>query len=209
MAKQGLSKEFLPQLVSVKLPVASEAIEAAERELSIKASSDTDRCYGYFPGMSRDGIGNNLPLSQKFAQNAAKLMVNGKSVDFNFLRLSLIDQPSISPFHLDSDSATALTGDIATMADRLVWRLLLNLSDSKTRTIIYLDLNPSLVQLKNDRGYISYPSELITNNLICSVELQARKGDVVNGVLFCASRVLHAGKDMGGGHFVAGYGVDE
>lgn len=205
-----LSSDFQPKIVTINLPFKSSLIQKTEGELGLHAQRDDDKCYGYFPGMGdRRGIDANLPVSQSFADGAQYLTVDGKKLNFNFLRLSLIDQPSISPFHLDSDSATALTGDVATMSQRLVWRLLINLSPVRSRTVIYLDLDPSSVELINDRGYISYPSKSITDDMIKKVELSPRSGSEVSAVLFCASRVLHAGKDINGGHFVAGYGVDE
>lgn len=210
MIRKKLSDTFTPKIVTVAFPFDESLIQSVEQELSARASQDTDKCFGYFPGMKgRQDIAFDLPISQQFAEQAKTLDVTGKKLYFNFLRLSLVDQPTISPFHLDSDSATALTGDEATMAQRLVWRLLVNMSDTKSRTVVYLNLDPSSIKLTTYKGYISYPSKSITDDMIKSVKLPPRDKNTVSAVLFCASRVLHAGKDMDSGHFVAGYGVDE
>lgn len=206
---RGLSSEFTPQLVEVALPCPEDAITAVQQELTDKAETDTDKCWGYFPAMAnRSGIDTTLPVSQTFVDNVPNLTMNGRILNFNFLRLSLVEQSSDAPYHLDSDAATALTGDTSTIAKRLVWRLLLNLG-THNRTLSYLDVDPFSVELDSTDGYINCPAEYVTSDITNAVVLAPRMGRLVNGVLFCSSRVLHTGKDDEYGHFVAGYGVEE
>lgn len=206
---KALPTQFTPLEVTVTLPASETSIADAEAELRIKAETDTNHCYGYFPAMKgTDSINTDLPKSQAFAENVPTLEVEGKRLTFNFIRLSLIQQKSDSPFHLDSDAATALTGDTATISKRLVWRLLLNLNDKHARTLSYLDVDTSSMRLTNSDGYIHCEDEQAAETEK-SIAIPPRNGQEVHGVLFCASRVLHTGKDDEFGHFVLGYGCEE
>lgn len=205
---KSLPLQWTPLLLSVSLPVDHQLIDDAEQELTTRAQSDANKCFGFFPGMRKDSISTDLPASRKLAEALPIISSNGKECIFNFLRLSLINQPSISPFHLDSDSATALTGSSESVKTNLVWRLLINLSSSKPRSVIYMNIDSESIMLSENDGYLSY-DDVVEPSLIETVTLDPRKGSQVSAVLFCASKVLHAGKDVEGGHFVAGYGVDE
>ncbi len=207
---KALPTQFRPLEVTVALPADEGAIVAAEGELRNKAETDANHCYGYFPAMKGTGsINTDLPESRAFAGAVPRLEVGGKRLTFNFIRLSLIQQHGDSPFHLDSDAATALTGDTATISKRLVWRLLLNLNDKHVRTLSYLDADTSSVDLTNSDGYIHCKDERLTEKVERSIAIPPRTGQQAHGVLFCASRVLHTGRDDEFGHFVTGYGCEE
>lgn len=203
-----LSQKFQPKLVSVKL---SDTLFAAVREeLTRKALVDAQRCFGYFPALKGSkGIDTNLPQCKNFSLDNPEIKLEGKKLEFNFLRLSLIKQEGNAPFHLDTDSATALTGNIGTISDRLVWRLLLNLSGETPRTLGYLDCEALAAPLVAEGGYLHCPDKALTKERLRSINIAPRSKGTIHGVLFCASRVLHSGRDDEHGHFVAGYGCEE
>jgi hypothetical protein len=192
------------------LPSTNQDITAVQAELTAKAKEDANKCWGYFPAMKgKSSIDTDLPISAGFADGIPQLEVDGKSLRFNFVRLSLIQQTGTSPFHLDTDAATALTGDTSTLSKRLVWRLLLNLNDKHTRTLSYLDLDSTKIPLLDDGGYLHCDASLVHEGIIRRIVIPPRKGSKASGVLFCASRVLHTGQDDQFGHFVTGFGCEE
>jgi hypothetical protein len=191
------------------MPVTNKQLEQVRLELTAKAQADSNKCFGYFPGMKlKANLDFDLPESAKLEASAPTLKLNDKLLHFNFVRLSLVKQSANSPYHLDSDAATALTGDTSTISKRLVWRLLLNLSDQHARTLSYLDLDPSSVKLETSGGYI-HCADTTPEDTIRRIAIPPRQDGQVHGVLFCASRVLHTGQDDEHGHFVAGYGCEE
>lgn len=209
-AFRTLSSTFQPTEITLNFPGDEIFIVTAEEELYAKARADANGCYGYFPAMGGSGnIDTDLPLSRAYAEAVPTLVVDDRTLSFNFIRLSLIQQRGDSPFHLDSDAATALTGNVSTISDRLVWRLLLNLSSKHSRTLSYLDVNPASVDLTNNGGYIHLENQELAAETAKNAVIPPRKGKKVHGVLFCASRVLHTGRDDEFGHFVAGYGREE
>jgi len=201
-----LPKKFQPQLITLgPTKGLSRVIEAAEVELKDFAKKDDNKCWGYFPALSEKNRG--LKSASLLHKEQPSITIEAKTFDLNFIRLSLMQQKGASPYHMDSDSKTALTGDVATINSRLVWRLLLNLSREHSRTLGYLDLDTSKVRLTTEGGYIHYTGETLPHEK--TVVLMPRTESQVHGVLFCASRVLHTGKDDKNGHFVAGYGLEE
>ncbi|HUS25928.1 MAG TPA: hypothetical protein VMY99_01095 [Nevskiaceae bacterium] len=207
---QPLPSVFQPLAVTIQLPCSQTVIADAQEELRTKAKQDDYKCFGYFPGMSAKGtsLDFDLPKCKLFAQRVPELTVNDRVCSFGFLRMSLIQQPGISPYHVDSDASAALTGDMATLSKKRIWRLLFNLSDTYARTLSYLDVDPSTVKLDIKNGYIHYPNQTVTKKAIHEIVIPPRQGTRVEAVLFCASRVLHAGKDDEHGHYVAGYGCE-
>ncbi len=127
---------------------------------------------------------------------------------FNFIRLSLTQQTTDPAYHLDSDAATAVSGDISTLKHRLVTRLLLNLSSKSDRALHYLDVDPCWVDLVADGSYVraTDPRALADRTLVATIP--ARRGVHVAGLVFAANLVLHSGVDDVAGHFVAAYGID-
>lgn len=210
MATRSLQAAFQPKLVTIELSCRPEALREAEAELRSHSLADDNHCYGYFPGMkANQGVDANLPHSQRFAQAVPTLFMDDKLLQFNFMRMSLVRQHGDSPFHLDSDAATALTGDVDTVSERLVWRLLLNVSDDHPRTLAYVDVDPSTVTLTSQGGYIHCEDAKLTAKYKKTIAIPPRRDLRVSGVLFCASRVLHTGQDDEHGHFVMGYGCEE
>lgn len=206
---KALPNRFMPVQITLSYPASSNLIAAAQAELKTKAQADANNCYGYFPAMKgAKNINTDLPHSQALALAAPVLNVSNKALKFNFVRLSLVQQRGDFPFHLDSDADTALTGDIATLSKRLVWRLLLNLSDEHPRKLSYLNVDSSTVSLGNSGGYIHCEDANLAKTTAQSVVIPPRSSTEVHGVLFCASRVLHTGQDDEYGHFVAGYGCE-
>lgn len=207
---EPLSTKFQPRSVNVQLTCASQLVSDVQNELTAKAKTDKNKCWGYFPAMKdKASIDTKLPISRRFAQSVPELRVNEFDMNFNFVRLSLVKQTGDSPFHLDTDAATALTGNAATLSKRLVWRLLINLSDKHPRTLSYLDIDSSKITLVDDDGYVHCDKKLVTKDVIRRIAVAPRRDNHVSGVLFCASRVLHTGQDDKFGHFVSGYGYEE
>ena len=132
----------------------------------------------------------------------------GTAYRFNFLRLSL-KQQSIEPaYHLDSDAATALTGDVATLKQRRVERLILNLSWRVERTLHYLDVDPYCVDLVAEGSYVRAADPRMLSSRTLTAVIPVRRHSQVAGLLFAANLVLHSGVDNADGHFVAAYGID-
>jgi hypothetical protein len=105
-----------PHAVELDLAVVGESIAAAEDELRLGAIEDRDRCCGYFPSLNAmNGVRSDLPACRAFAEALPVISRAGLTYGFCFLRLSLICQGADPAFHLDSDAATALTGDVSTL----------------------------------------------------------------------------------------------
>lgn len=144
-----------PTAVELAVPPMSAEAEAVELELRTRAGTDRDRCFGYFPGLNgASGIASDLSACREFARRLPELVVRGAPFQFNFLRLSLVQQSARAAYHLDSDAATAITGDVTTISQRHILRLLLNLSARSERTLHYLNVDPGSVELIVEGGYI-------------------------------------------------------
>jgi hypothetical protein len=204
-----LETRLRPGRFEFDLEPIGDAITAAEDELRLGAIEDRDRCCGYFPtlaGMS--AIRTDLPACREFAQALPAISHGGMTYRFSFLRLSLICQSADPVFHLDSDAATALTGDVGTLNDREVLRLLLNLSSQEERVLHYLDVDPRTTKLIADGSYVRAqdPESLQTRARVAVISPRMRT--TIHGLAFAANRVLHSGVDGEHGHFVAAYGVE-
>ena len=199
-----------PVAVEIHVPGLAESATDAELELGARAAVDRDGCCGYFPAFDGvEGIDCDLPVCRAFALSLPVIDYGGREYRFNFLRLSLKQQSVDPAYHLDSDAATALSGDVTTLRQRRVERLLLNLSARGGRTLHYLDVDSSCVELVADGSYIcaADPGRLADQALTATIP--PRSGSYVAGLLFAANLVLHSGVDDLSGHFVAAYGIDE
>ena len=199
-----------PVAVEIDLPGLVERATGAELELSARAALDRDGCCGYFPALEGvDGIDCDLPACHAFAASLPAIDHGGREFRFNFLRLSLKRQGVDPAYHLDSDAATALSGDLTTIGRRRVQRLLLNLSSRSERTLHYLDVDSRCVDLVADGSYVraADPRGLADHALTASIP--PCRGSHVAGLLFAANLVLHSGVDDASGHFVAAYGIEE
>lgn len=127
---------------------------------------------------------------------------------FNFLRLSLVAQSVDPAYHLDSDAASALGGDLATLRGRRVTRLLLNLSSEIGRTLRYLDVDTFSIDLAHEGSYVCAADPVPLHCYAQSAVIPPRRGTSVAGLAFVSNRVLHSGLDDACGHFVAAYGVE-
>jgi hypothetical protein len=207
-SRDRLPAALRPALFTTELR-AIRQLEAAERELQRHAQADAQRCWGYFPALAGcAAIHADLPACREFASAMPEMRVAGARYRFNFIRLSLRCQSQRAAYHLDSDAATALTGDPATLGERLVGRVLLNLSAVAERRLHYLDLDVSAVALTSDGSYVRAADQTqVACHTRCTV-VPARTGRIVHGVAFVANRVLHSGVDGPRGHFVAAYGYD-
>lgn len=200
-----LAPELQPTPVTIDLGDSS-LVETVEQELKKKALIDPDQCFGYFPAMQVEGIYSDLPASQAFEATIPWLRVNELDLGFNFLRMSLVEQKASASFHLDSDAATALTGDLDSVGERHVWRLLLNLSPDHNRYLSYVAIDPFKLPLTKRQNYIYCPDVAIPRDKIRTTPIPSRLQHIAHGVLFCSSQVLHSGQDDENGHFVAAYG---
>lgn len=201
--------DIMPCILDIELP-DSDLIDDVHAELTRRAASDPDRCFGYFPALNGvDGIDSDLPASKLLEARLPQIEVKGLQLNCNFFRRSLIRQSGDSPFHLDTDADTAVTGEVDTLSTRLVWRLLINLSVEHSRKLAYLDEDPERLLLQARGGYVHCPDDTIDPDIVRCIDLKPREGRLAQAVLFCSSRVLHTGADGEAGHFVAGYGTEE
>lgn len=201
-----LPKIYQPKIVTLQIPSdISQLITAVEKELQTFAQKDANKCWGYFPALAEKNL--KLSKAKKLHERMPVISQLGKNLELNFVRLSLVQQKGDNPYHMDSDSKTALTGDTTTIGSRHVWRLLLNFSGSYSRSLGYLDLNTDNIELTAEDGYIHYVGD--TKDYEKRIIIPPRTKNKVTAVLFCASRVLHTGKDDKNGHFVAGFGCEE
>ena len=199
-----------PTAVELDIAPMAAQLAAVEQELSTRAGWDRDRCFGYFPALNgASGIASDLSACREFAVRLPQLNVGGAPFRFNFLRLSLVQQSARAAYHLDSDAATAITGDVTTISQRHILRLLLNLSARGERTLHYLNVDPGSVELIVEDGYIRVadPQAFQPHSLVARIP--PRRGSRVHGLVFASSRLLHSGVDDEHGHFVAAYGAEE
>ena len=198
-----------PGAVELRIPLVSQAIAAVESELRTRATTDPDRCCGYFPALADDReIISDLPACQAFAEHLPNIWHGGHRYEFNFLRLSLVQQSADASYHLASDAATALTGDVTTINRRQIRRLLLNLSARSDRSLHYLNLDPGSLELAVDGSYVRVadPEAVREHGLIATIP--RRRGSTVHGLIFASNLVLHSGVDDEHGHFIAAYGIE-
>jgi hypothetical protein len=198
----------MPSLV--RLTVSPKFNQQADRvavELAARARTDANRCMGYFPSLSgQPHIKTNLPESRRWTASFPSLTVFGLTLRFNFLRLSLVSQDPRAQYHLDTDAATALTGSLASMQRRFVWRLLINLSRREGRRIGFLDVDPSALALEAGDGYVYCPT--VPDGARRELALPPRSSGQAWGALLCTNRILHSGRDGEAGHFIAAYGME-
>jgi hypothetical protein len=204
-----LEKTLHPGPVRLDLEPIREVITAAEDELRLRAIEDRDRCCGYFPALAgMSGIRTELPACRVLAEALPGISHAGMTYRFNFLRLSLVRQSVDPAFHLDSDAATALTGDVSSLSEREVRRLLLNLSSQEARALHYLDADPWTTKLVAEGSYVCAedPEGLQTHARVAVIP--PRVSTTVHGLVFASNRVLHSGLDGEHGHFIAAYGME-
>ncbi len=203
-----LPDHLWPAPVTVELPATAD-VDAVERELARHAQADDHQCWGYFPSLAgRPGIHTDLPACRQFAGTLPEIMAAGTRYQFNFVRLSLRCQSTQAAYHLDTDAATALTGDPATIGQRLVGRILLNLSSTQERSLCYLDVRPAAAALAREGSYVRLTSMALAAGHAARARIPPRSGTLAHGVSFLANQVLHSGVDGPQGHFVAAYGYD-
>jgi hypothetical protein len=197
-----------PSALTLEVPEAVDALERAGRELARRADTDSNHCFGYFPSLEGAGIYGDLPACRAFAATLPEISLGGMSFGFNFLRLSQIQQKGNFGFHLDSDAATAVSGDLATLEHRLIRRALLNLSNEHARTVHHLDLDIASVAIETDGSYAHISKLSHIRDFIVATAIPPRDDSLVHGIDFYANRVFHSGVDDEAGHFVAGYGYE-
>jgi hypothetical protein len=205
-----LAASHHPVTIALNLPGSTQSLAEVETELRARAALDQNGCCGYFPAlMDVPEIDSDLPACRALEARWPSIWHGGAEYRFNFVRLSLTQQSADPVFHLDSDAATALGGDVTTLRDRRVARLLLNLSSRSERALHFLDVEPHCVELVSDGSYVraADPRGLMERAL--TMVVPARRGSWVTGLLFAANLVLHSGVDEIDGHFVAAYGIDE
>jgi hypothetical protein len=198
-----------PARLRVRLGADAGVLDAASRELASHATADENQCCGYFPALAgRPGILDDLPACRQCAALFPTLTIAGLHLRFSFIRMSLRQQATVPAYHLDTDAATALTGDPATLRDRLVWRALLNLSSASDRVLHYLDLDPAETALDLDGAYASLSDRRAANGHERHITIPRAREGLIHGIHFVANRVLHSGVDDERGHFVAAYGSE-
>jgi hypothetical protein len=206
---RALARDLHPLGFAMSIPGLAEMADAAERELRTYARMDRDRCCGYFPSLGGvAGMVTDLPACIAFARWLPRISYARATYPFSFLRLSLVQQSVDPAFHLDSDAATALTGEVTDLADRRVLRLLINLSTRGERALHYLDVAPESVPLEVEGSYVraAHPERLRRSARVATIA--RRSGSSARGLAFTANLVLHSGVDGARGHFVAAYGTE-
>jgi hypothetical protein len=199
-----------PVAVALDLPGMDASAARVEAELGAHAGADRDKCRGYFPTLEGvPGIDSDLPACHAFSSRFPLIRHGGAAYRFNFVRLSLKRQSVDPAYHLDSDRATALSGDVTTLKRRRVLRLMLNLSSLSERTLRYLDVDPDGVDLVTEGSYVRVADPCTLSTRALTAAIPARCGSRVAGLVFAANLVLHSGVDNAHGHFVAAYGIDE
>jgi hypothetical protein len=204
-----LDVAYHPTPVALQVPFFVQGAPAAERELSSRARYDFDKCCGYFPALAgADGIVTDLPACRMFAAEVPQIIHGGSVYNFNFLRMSLVQQSCEPEFHLDSDAATALTGDVESLRHRHVLRMVLNLSATSRRALHYLDVDSESIQLIVRGGYVRVAQTESLGDRVLTAVIPPRHGASVHGLVFVSNRVLHSGVDDESGHFIAAYGME-
>ncbi len=204
-----LEMSLHPSLVELHLEPVGDVIALVERELRLGAIEDRDRCCGYFPTLvGISGIRMELPACRAFADALPEISCGGITYRFNFLRRSLVCQSADPVFHLDSDASTALTGDVDSLHEREILRLLLNLSSQDERALHYLQVDPQTVKLVAEGSYVRAEDPTGLLERACVAVLPPRMGTTVHALAFVSNRVLHSGIDGEHGHFIAAYGVE-
>ena len=205
--REALAAIWRPQTLQIRMGFDPDVLEAARFELVQRAVKDANRCCGYFPALAgRPGIIDDLPACQRFEAAHPEIETSGFVLRFSFIRISLRRQALDPAYHLDTDAATAVTGDPATLGQRLVRRVLLNLSASQERLLYYLDVDPSATTLAVESSYARLGNEHAREGRERHIAIPRRVADTVHGVNFVANRVLHSGVDDDAGRFVAAYG---
>lgn len=208
-AIRALEPDRHPAGFVMAIPRLAEMAGAADDELRVYARGDRDGCCGYFPTLAGvDGILSELPACIAFARWLPTINYAGAEYRFSFLRLSLVQQSVEPAFHLDSDADTALTGDAASLAEREVLRLLINLSTRSDRALHYLDVDPWSISLEVQGSYVRAANPARLHRYARTATVPRRRGSTVRGVAFISNRVLHSGVDDADGHFVAAYGAE-
>jgi hypothetical protein len=154
------------------------------------------------------GIIGDLPACEAFATRLPQITYGGAAYRFNFLRLSLVQQSADAASHLDSDADTAITGDVATLRQRRILRLLINLSTTVERSLHYLDVDPWSVELAAEGSYLCAAQPAALHRYACVTTVPRLRGSRVHAVAFASNLVLHSGVDDERGHFVAAYGTE-
>jgi hypothetical protein len=149
-----------------------------------------------------------LSACEAFAACLPQIVHDGVAYRFNFLRFSLVQQSTDAAYHLDSDAETAITGQLESLSQRRILRLLLNLSTRSERALHYLDVDPSSVELEAKGAYLCTARPALLQRCARVIRIPRRRGAGVHGVAFTSNLVLHSGVDDVDGHFVAAYGID-
>jgi hypothetical protein len=198
-----------PTPVALQIPFLVKGAPATGQELRLRARHDADNCCGYFPALAgTDGITSDLPACRTFADEIPQITHGGSVYSFSFLRLSLVQQSSRPEFHLDSDAATALTGDVETLGRRRVSRMVLNLSPTANRSVHYLDVDRGSIALVVRGGCVRISEDDTPRERVLTAVIPPRDGASVHGLVFLSNRVLHSGVDDATGHFIAAYGME-
>jgi hypothetical protein len=204
-----LDVAYHPTPIALHVPNFVRGAPAAEKELRRRARDDLDKCCGYFPTLAgADWILSDLPACRRFAAEVPQITHGGSVYQFNFLRVSLVQQSSEPEFHLDSDATTALTGDASTLLQRQVLRMVLNLSAASQRALHYLDIDPQSIELIARGGYVRAARTESLGDKVLTAVIPPRRGASVHGLVFVSNRVLHSGVDDQSGHFIAAYGME-
>jgi hypothetical protein len=204
-----LDVAYHPAPITLHVPYFARGAPAAEKELRSQALYDVDKCCGYFPALAgADGIVSDLPDCRIFAAELPRITHGGSVYHFNFLRLSLVQQSAGPEYHLDSDASTALTGDVATLRQRHVLRMVLNLSAVGQRAVHYLDIDSQSIELIAREGYVRIARTESLEDKALTAVIPPRRGATVHGLVFVSNRVLHSGVDDESGHFIAAYGTE-
>lgn len=201
-----VDERFLPKVFFAEFP-DEKIIEDAEFELRQKAQLDPNQCYGFFPDNHAPGIDHNLPACDYFAQAHPLLPYDDHLFYFSWLRLSLVrHHPINDTFHLDGNSRSGLTAETNGQSQLPGFRAILNLGTS-ARTLCYSTQHPdSALTETTEAGHTTcFPLD----ETVYRFDIAPRRANLVTGVIFCATHVMHTGDSPAEEHFLLSYGRDE
>jgi hypothetical protein len=181
-----VDSELLPKVITVDFP-AEASIRLARDELELAALMDPNAC-AYF---SSDADPQVYKFSRYLVRKQPVVEVNERTLNFSFLRSSLIRQEPMYGLHLDAVTDSGLDQDGAVPEGARLWRVVLNLGD-QARKLAYSTQHPETAEIEVIDGFrvVQEPDP----NMVNIIDLPPRERTLVHGLAFCASHVMHAGQ---------------
>lgn len=209
---ESLASELQPRELQLTIPAeVTDLLHSAERELKAQAATTEHGTWGYF--VDRADEGPKLPACAAFAGAWPEIDMGIGLMKFSWLRYARAALPTRPSYHLDADAGTGVAGTVGEtgVPEAKVWRLLANLNAFSSRHFHYLDVDAAQLEWQQEQGYINLAAGQDSIVLATEHEMRIRRrvGQEVATVLACVSRVPHAGREIGTGHFLASWSLEE